>query len=300
MNHAIEVNDLCVSYRRKDGHMLEAVQNLSFSVAKGEVVGFLGPNGAGKSSTLKAMMGFVQPKSGDCLVFGEPSWSEESRRRIGYLPEVAMYYPHLSPLETLTLYGELQGLTGQRLVVEAKDLLHLVGLGESMRTLNRQLSKGMLQRVGIAQSLLGNPELLVLDEVTSGLDPLGRQELRTIIQDKQEQGTTVFFSSHELAEVEMLCDRIIVIHQGQLVEERQVSRLKDELRKFTLTYRGDLMGVRALTDATNGVTTASFDSKEALVAALNQASSDNVEIINVVTQEGSLEDYFIETIREAA
>ncbi|MCC6686480.1 MAG: ABC transporter ATP-binding protein [Fimbriimonadaceae bacterium] len=300
MTDAIEIRDLHVAYRRKDGKAVEAVRGLSLQIQPGEVVGFLGPNGAGKSSTLKALMGFVQPKSGECLVFGEPSWTESSRRRIGYLPEVAMYYPHLTPLETLTLYGELQGLRGASLRHEATELLRLVGLTASLKTLNRQLSKGMLQRVGIAQSLLGSPDLLILDEVTSGLDPLGRQELRTIIQDKQEQGTTVFFSSHELAEVEMLCDRIIVIHQGQLVEERQVSRLKDELRKFTLAYRGDLMGVRALTDATNGVTTASFDSKEDLVAALNQASRDNVEIINVVTQEGSLEDYFIETIREAA
>ena len=300
MTDAIEIRDLHVAYRRKDGKAVEAVRGLSLQIHPGEVVGFLGPNGAGKSSTLKALMGFVQPKSGECLVFGEPSWTESSRRRIGYLPEVAMYYPHLTPLETLTLYGELQGLRGASLRHEATELLRLVGLTASLKTLNRQLSKGMLQRVGIAQSLLGSPDLLILDEVTSGLDPLGRQELRTIIQDKQEQGTTVFFSSHELAEVEMLCDRVIVIHQGQLVEERQVSRLKDELRKFTLAYRGDLMGVRALTDATNGVTTASFDSKEDLVAALNQASRDNVEIINVVTQEGSLEDYLIETIREAA
>ncbi len=300
MTPAIEIRDLHVAYRRKDGQAVEAVRGLNLQIHPGEVVGFLGPNGAGKSSTLKALMGFVQPKSGECLVFGEPSWTESSRRRIGYLPEVAMYYPHLTPLETLTLYGELQGLRGASLRREATELLRLVGLTASLKTLNRQLSKGMLQRVGIAQSLLGNPDLLILDEVTSGLDPLGRQELRTIIQDKQEQGTTVFFSSHELAEVEMLCDRIIVIHQGQLVEERLVSRLKDELRKFTLTYRGDLIGVRALTDATNGVTTASFDSKEGLVAALNQASNDNVEIIDVVTQEGSLADYFIETIREAA
>lgn len=300
MTDAIEIRDLHVAYRRKDGKAVEAVRGLNLQVHPGEVVGFLGPNGAGKSSTLKALMGFVQPKSGECLVFGEPSWTESSRRRIGYLPEVAMYYPHLTPLETLTLYGELQGLRGASLRNEATELLRVVGLTTSLKTLNRQLSKGMLQRVGIAQSLLGNPDLLILDEVTSGLDPLGRQELRTILQDKQEQGTTVFFSSHELAEVEMLCDRIIVIHQGQLVEERQVSRLKDELRKFTLTYRGNLEAGHALTDASNGVTTASFDSKADLVAAINQASTNRVEIMDVVTQEGSLEDYFIETIREAA
>ncbi|MBL8060976.1 MAG: ABC transporter ATP-binding protein [Chthonomonas sp.] len=300
MKCAIEVNNLCVSYRGKDGRSIQAVQNLSFSVGQGEVVGFLGPNGAGKSSTLKSMMGFVQPKSGECLVFGEPSWSESSRSRIGYLPEVAMYYPHLNPLETLTLYGELQGLRGQRLYTQAMDLLNLVGLGKSTRTLNRQLSKGMLQRVGIAQSLLGSPDLLVLDEVTSGLDPIGRQELREIMLDMRRHGTTIFFSSHELAEVEMLCDRILIIDQGKLVDEKHVGNLKSNLRKFSLCYLGAPQSEGALTNSTTGITTARFDSKPELIEAIAQVQSAGLEVLDVVTEEGSLEQYFIEAIQEAA
>lgn len=303
MSCAIEIRDLHVSYRRKDGKAADAVRGLSVKVYPGEVVGFLGPNGAGKSSTLKALMGFIQPKSGECLVFGQPSWTESSRRRIGYLPEVAMYYPHLTPLETLTLYGELQGLSGAALRQEASLLLEQVGLKASMKTQNRQLSKGMLQRVGIAQSLLGNPELLVLDEVTSGLDPLGRHELRAILQDKKQSGSTVFFSSHELAEVEMLCDRILVIHQGQLVDEREVAQLKHQLRTFSLSYRGAPLGETSgvkLYDAMEGVTTEQFETKDQLLAAIACAQRSAIEITNVVTQEGSLEEFFISTIREAA
>ncbi|HRK22939.1 MAG TPA: ABC transporter ATP-binding protein, partial [Fimbriimonadaceae bacterium] len=226
MPNAIDVVDLAVQYRSRKGKSVRAVDGLSFSVRPGEVVGFLGPNGAGKSSTLKALMGFVQPTAGSCQVFGIPGGTTEAKRRAGYLPEVALYYPFLTPLETLTLYGELQGLGGKALKQEASALLELVGLKNAMRKQNRSLSKGMLQRVGIAQSLLGSPELLILDEVTSGLDPIGRQELRQILLDRRAGGCTLFFSSHELAEVEMLCDRILLIQNGKLIEERTLANLK--------------------------------------------------------------------------
>jgi ABC-2 type transport system ATP-binding protein len=239
MSAAIEVQDLWVRYRNKKGQWLDAVRGLHFIVEPGEVVGFLGPNGAGKSSTLKALMGFVQPHSGTAEVFGLPAGSLEAKKRIGYLPEVALYYPYLTPSETLFLYGELQGLGGKTLRQEVNQLLEVVGLTNAKAKLNRSLSKGMLQRVGIAQSLLGSPELLILDEVTSGLDPVGRKELRTLLLDRQRQGATLFFSSHELAEVDMLCDRILLIHEGQLVEERNMPRLRNELRNYVLAFSGD-------------------------------------------------------------
>ncbi len=303
MQSAIAVNDLIVTYRQKNGQKVEAVKGLSFEVGHGEVVGFLGPNGAGKSSTLKAMMGFVKPDAGRCLVFGEVSWTESARRRIGYLPEVAMYYPFLTPLETLTLYGELQGLSGKGLKSEAEDLLEIVGLAALGRKQNRQLSKGMLQRVGIAQSLLGDPELLVLDEVTSGLDPVGRKELRNLLKEKQRRGTTLFFSSHELAEVEMLCDRVLLIHKGQLIEERQMGALKDELRHYEIHFAGGASMV-GLTDdlqaQDDGTVRARFDSKEELLTAMERVQTSNGRLLDVIAQEGSLEDYFISTIAEAA
>lgn len=303
MSSAIVVKDLHVQYRTKKGEKLEAVQGLSFQVERGEIVGFLGPNGAGKSSTLKALMGFVEPKSGSASVFGEQAGTPESRRRIGYLPEVAMYYPFLTPVETLTMYGELQGLRGKLLRNEIDDLLEVVGIPAAKNKLNKSMSKGMLQRVGIAQSLLGNPELLILDEVTSGLDPVGRKELRSILKQRQEQGTTLFFSSHELAEVDMLCDRILLINKGKFVEERDMHELKSALRNFYVTYKGDV-SMLGLTEAWNenadGTKTARFESKDGLVSAIARLQEKHGQILDVVSQEGSLEDYFINKVEAVA
>ncbi|MBC8142001.1 MAG: ABC transporter ATP-binding protein, partial [Armatimonadetes bacterium] len=208
---ALAVRDLCVGYK-KDMFtpVRQVVHGLNLSVAPGEVVGFLGPNGAGKSSTIKAVMGFVAPQKGDVFVFGHPAGSTVAKAKIGYLPEVALYYPFLTPLETLRLYGNLQGLGGSALDDEAMELLRRVGLAGKERGQLKTFSKGMQQRLGIAQALLGAPDLLVLDEVTSGLDPVGRRHLRDLLHEIKTGGTTIFFSSHELSEVALLCDRIIL------------------------------------------------------------------------------------------
>lgn len=303
MSAAIQVSELRVKYRQKNGQVVDAVQGLSLQVQPGEVVGFLGPNGAGKSSTIKCLMGFVPASDGEALIFGLPAGSIEARKRCGYLPEVALYYPYLTPRETLTLYGELQGLRGSSLKKEVTDLLELIGLGSAMTRQNRTLSKGMLQRVGIAQALLGNPELLILDEVTSGLDPVGRKELRDLLKDRQRNGATLFFSSHELVEVDMLCDRILLINKGQLVEERNLHALKDELRNFSLEFVGhtDLSDLTQHIDQlTPTKVRACFETKEQLLQAIERATRGGAQIIDVVAQEGSLEEYFINRIQEAA
>ncbi len=303
MPFAIEVEDLAVRYRAKGGKAIDAVNGLTFQVEPGEVVGFLGPNGAGKSSTLKALMGFVQPVAGSCRLMGIEAGSPSARARAGYLPEVALYYPFLTPLETLTLYGELQGLRGKALREEATQLLRMVGLEAAMRKQNRTLSKGMLQRVGIAQALLGSPELLILDEVTSGLDPIGRRELRQILLDRRAGGATLFFSSHELAEVEMLCDRILLIDQGRLIEEKRLETLREELRSFVLVFEGKV----AMTELASqvellegGAWRATFGSKAELLKGIEAAHRAKAAVLDVVAQEGSLEDYFVETVRRAA
>ncbi len=300
---AIRVEDLHVRYRAKNGAWAEAVKGLSFSVRPGEIVGFLGPNGAGKSSTLKALMGFVEPHSGVAEIFGLKAGSLDAKRRIGYLPEVAMYYPFLTPIETLRLYGELQGLKGPVLKKEAESLLELVGLSGAQRKLNKNLSKGMLQRVGIAQSLLGSPELLILDEVTSGLDPVGRRELRSLLKDRQKQGATLFFSSHELSEVDMLCDRILLINKGVLVEEREIEPLKEQLRRFVLVSNGavPLIGIaQEMEEVGDGAIRSTFASKKALLMGLDKVQREGGRVLDVVAEEGSLEDYFVQRIEEAA
>jgi ABC-2 type transport system ATP-binding protein len=304
MSFAIFAEDLRVRYRSKRGSWVQAVDGLSFAVEPGEVVGFLGPNGAGKSTTLKALMGFIEPSSGRCEVFGLSAGSLAAKSRTGYLPEIALYYPFLTPVETLTLYGELQGLRGRALRDQVHGLLETVGLAGAIRKQNRSLSKGMLQRVGIAQALLGDPELLILDEVTSGLDPVGRKELRALLHQKSEKGGTLFFSSHELSEVEMLCDRILIIHKGKLIEERRIDQLKDELRQYVLTYSGAVSMVDLAADMAEleagSVYRASFASKDGLLKAIARVHEQGKAVVDVVAQEGSLEDYFVETIGRAA
>ncbi len=303
MPSAISVEHLYVRYKSKKGDSVEAVKDLSFSVEEGEVVGFLGPNGAGKSSTLKTLMGFVTPASGQATVFGEDAGTPESRRMIGYLPEVAMYYPFLSPIETLTMYGELQGLKGPSLRKEILELLDLLGIGPVGKKLNRSMSKGMLQRVGIAQALLGNSKLLVLDEVTSGLDPVGRKELRNLLKERQRQGSTLFFSSHELAEVDMLCDRIILINKGTFVEERIVASLKEDLRMFSIQYRGatSMVGLTdQISERGRGLFEADFHDKASMIQAIERVQKNGGTIVDIVSQEGSLENYFVDTVGAAA
>jgi ABC-2 type transport system ATP-binding protein len=227
--NVIEVSDLIVEYKRWRHKPVRAVDNLSFEVRQGEVVGFLGVNGAGKTSTIKALMGFQPATSGDIRIFGLPVGHVEARRQIGFLPETALYSPYLTPFETLRLYGELHGLSGRLLRIRIEALLESVGMIEKINTLNRNLSKGMLQRVGIAQALLSDPRLLILDEVSSGLDPVGRRELREILRAQLERGVSIFFSSHELGEVATLCNRILIMHRGQLIVEQTVQTLQSRV-----------------------------------------------------------------------
>ena len=220
----IDVQDLVVDYGTgRKTH--RAVHGISFTVQPGECVGFIGANGAGKSTTMKALLGFVFPSSGNVRVFGQPAGTVESRRRLGYLPEVALYYPFMKARELLELYGGLQGLTRHELAARIPSLLEEVGLSGLGESLLKNFSKGMQQRLGIAQAIIANPELLIFDELSSGLDPLGRHDLREVLLRLKASGTTIFFSSHELSEVEALCDRVIMINQGRVVTEANVADL---------------------------------------------------------------------------
>lgn len=230
--HTIEVRNLVIEYKRPFRSPTRAVDGLSFVVNPGEIVGLVGLNGAGKTSTIKTLMGFQPPTAGVVRIGGMPVGDVNARRGIGFLPETAMYSPFLTPFETLRLYGELHGLGGRMLTDRIAGLLASLGVAHRAHHLNRHLSKGMLQRVGIAQALLGEPQLLILDELSSGLDPLGRKDLRELMRRQREQGVTVLFSSHELSEVEMLCDRVLVLHQGRVVAEEQVGALRGRVHSL--------------------------------------------------------------------
>lgn len=213
----IDVRNLVIEYGRGQ-KKTRAVDGVSFSVNEGECVGFIGANGAGKTSTIKSIMGFLFPQSGEIRVFGDKAGTVESRRRIGYLPEVALYYPFMKARELLELYGGLHGLSQKELKEKIPPLLDKIGLAGKGEILLKHFSKGMQQRLGIAQAIIADPEALIFDELSSGLDPIGRFDLRNVLLDLKSRGRTIFFSSHELTEVETLCDRVIIIHKGRIIK----------------------------------------------------------------------------------
>jgi ABC-2 type transport system ATP-binding protein len=193
-----------------------ALNRLDLEVSTGEVFGFLGPNGAGKTTTMNVLLGFVQPTGGTASLFGIDVRQPIARQRIGYLPEMTYYYKFLTAEELLRFYAKIFGLPGAEANKRINETLKLVELETARKRLIKTYSKGMQQRVGLAQALINNPDLLILDEPTSGLDPLGRMKVRDIIQRLKNEGKTVFFSSHELGEVETVCDRVAIISDGDL------------------------------------------------------------------------------------
>lgn len=227
-DHVIDVKSLKVSYGR-GAKATEAVRDMSFTVSRGETVGFIGPNGAGKSSTIKTMMGFIFPRSGRVTIFGQTAGAVDARRRTGYLPEVSLYYPFMKAREVLDLYGGLAGLDRAELKRRIPPLLERVGLAGKGEILLKNFSKGMQQRVGIAQAIIADPDLLVFDELSSGLDPVGRHDLREVLLELKARGKTIFFSSHELYEVESLCDRVVIVDRGRKIADESVSDLMGRL-----------------------------------------------------------------------
>ena len=204
---------------------VKAVDGLSLSLAPGEIVGFLGTNGAGKTTTIKMITGLLRPDAGEVSVFGGDPSDPAVRARIGYMPEVATYYPYLNARELLAFYGGICGLDSKSVRERTDSLLESVGLADAAKRPLRTYSKGMLQRAGIAQALLNDPDLLVLDEPFTGLDPLARIHFRELLRSLREKGKAVFFSSHELGETELLCDRVAIMKKGRCVYQGPVKDL---------------------------------------------------------------------------
>ena len=227
MSEIVKTVDLFVEYpaTRSSGARQPAVNGLNLSVKAGEVFGFLGPNGAGKTTTMNVLLGFVPPTRGDAFLFDVNVREPIARQRIGYLPELTYYYKFLTAEELLRFYARIFGIAPAETERRIDALMKLVELDHARKRPIKTYSKGMQQRVGLAQALINNPDLLILDEPTSGLDPLGRMKVREIIQRLKNEGKTVLFSSHELGEVETVCDRVAIINQGQLQVEGSVADL---------------------------------------------------------------------------
>jgi len=213
---------------RKDFGDKVAVRNLSLTVRRGEIFGFLGPNGAGKSTSIKMLLGLVKPTSGEAYVLGAPSNDVDVRRKIGFLPEDFRFYEWLTAAELLELHGRLSGVSASKLRDRVPALIDLVGLTPYRDKRLQDFSKGMLQRIGLAQALIHEPELIFLDEPTSGLDPMGRRMVRDIIRAQRERGATVFLNSHLLSEIEITCDEVVFIREGEVVTSRDLRTIHED------------------------------------------------------------------------
>ena len=295
--------DYAVGFWRKRPY--RALDRLSLEVEPGEVFGFLGPNGAGKTTTLKLLMQLVYPTSGRAEIFGQPVGDAAVKRRLGYLPENPYFYDYLTAEELLTYFAGLFGYGPAERRARTSRLLDDVGIGRERRLQLRKFSKGMLQRVGLAQALVNDPELVVLDEPMSGLDPIGRRQVRDLIAGLRTAGVTVFFSSHIIADIEVLCDRVAILRAGRLAHLGRLDDLRqrmDATGRLEITVQGS--SLVELTEAVAKVGGARVTATPAgarievmaehdVDAALAAARSCGARLVAVQPVRQSLEDLFV-------
>jgi ABC-2 type transport system ATP-binding protein len=281
------------------GKKVAAVEDLDLEVAAGEIFGFVGPNGAGKTTTIKMLMGLIFPTRGRAFIFDAPIPSQAAKARLGYLPEHPAFHDFLTGAEAMHFFATLSGVPSSEQPRRIDELLELVGLSDAGGRQIRKYSKGMQQRLGIAQALLSEPALVVLDEPMSGLDPVGRKEVRDLILELKRRGTTVFFSTHILPDVETVCDRVGVIIQGRL---RDVGRLGDLLsprvRSVELTVdlasgAAERLAAGRLLKQEGTRATAVFDDEAAADAALEATVRAGGKVVSVTRHRETLEDFFL-------
>lgn len=304
MPTAIKTENLTKTYRTR-GNRVNVVDNLSIEVEEGEIYGFLGPNGAGKTSTIKMLLGISYPTSGQAWLLGKEIGDMEIHRKISYLPEKPYYYEHMTGMEILNFYGKLFRMPAAERRKRATELLERVNLaGDASKTIS-QYSKGMQQRIGLAQCLLNDPVLLFLDEPTAGLDPIAHVEIRDLILQMRDEGKTVFISSHELSDVERICDRVAILNRGKV--ERQ-GKLEDLLKGGRIEIQAEgvpdaiaekvrVDGVivsshsgRLIIDAPDSIGTDGF---------LDSIRSAGGKVLSIIPRRKRLEDLFVETVARA-
>ena len=300
MAAAIETKKLTKSYKSRSAGKINVVEALDLHVEEGEIFGFLGPNGAGKTTTIKMLLGIIYPSAGEGYVLGKEIGDMEVHRLISYLPERPYYYEHMTGPEILKFYGSLFGIND---TARFQSLLERVNLHRDTTKTISQYSKGMQQRIGLAQSLINDPKLLFLDEPTGGLDPIAHREIRDLILSFRDEGRTVFISSHELSEVELICDRVAIINKG-IIEAQ--GKLSDLLRGGRVEISVDgvpeaLLSDMAIFDANvrhlpNGIMLDMPEEADtnSVIDAVRNAKG---RVLSVVPRRKRLEDLFVETIK---
>ncbi|MEC4668865.1 MAG: ABC transporter ATP-binding protein [Nitrospirota bacterium] len=279
------------------------LDGLTLSIEQGQIYGFLGPNGSGKTTTLKILLGLMHATTGRVEVLGKPAGNVMVRKRIGFLPESPYFYDYLTAEEFLTFYGHLAGLDRVELNKRVTHLLEIVGLVDARTRQLRKFSKGMLQRIGLAQALIHDPELVILDEPMSGLDPVGRKQVRDLILGLRDQGKTVFFSTHIIPDVEMICDRVGVLAKGKLLATGRVEELvtRGHTQSVEIVCQGiKADGIPAITSAATRVLQRGQHSlimlpgPDRLEETLAVIRAQGGTLISVTPQKGSLEELFLE------
>jgi len=280
-----------------------ALHPLTLNIEDGEIFGFLGPNGAGKTTTLKMLMGLVFPTGGSARILGMDVNDPRVKAQIGFLPEQPYFYDYLTARELLEYYGRLSGLGGKDLSGRVQQMLGSVGLPEAGGVQLRKFSKGMLQRVGIAQAILHDPKVVFLDEPMSGLDPMGRREVRDLMEQLKRDGKTVFFSTHILSDAEAHCDRVAVIHLGELRGVGAVAQLTSSVHgTVEVVWQGAVPSVlKALgADAhVTGDTARAVLAEENLDAAIDALRRERLRLISVTPVRNTLEQYFVESLKRS-
>jgi len=282
----------------------QALKPLILSIEEGETFGFLGPNGAGKTTTLKLLMGLIRPTSGQARILGMQIDDLRVKAQIGFLPEQPYFYDYLTARELLSYYAQLSDVPAKTRSADVSGMLERVGLKDSGDVQLRKFSKGMLQRVGIAQAILHNPKVVFLDEPMSGLDPMGRREVRELIEQLKQEGKTVFFAAHILSDAEALCERVAVINQGELKGVGRVADLTSSVSgKVELVWRGaDIpAAIKGLGAQGNviGDTARAIVPEQSQEAALEILRREHLRLISVTPLRTSLEDYFVSKLKPA-
>jgi ABC-2 type transport system ATP-binding protein len=304
---AIEILGLEKTYtvgfwHKKPRHALRA---LHLTVEEGEIFGFLGPNGAGKTTTLKLLMGLIFPSAGSARILGRAVDDPSMKAQIGFLPEQPYFYDYLTARELLAYYGQLSGIDSRHRLRRVDEVLEQVGLPDAGGVQLRRFSKGMLQRVGIAQSILHDPKVVFFDEPMSGLDPMGRREVRDLMVQLKKEGKTVFFSTHILSDAEALCDRVAIIHKGQLQGVGAVAELTSSVNgSVEVVWQGP--AVPALLRSLGAECHLTGDTVRTIVAEANQDAviealrKEHLRLVSVIPVRLSLEDYFVRKLQAAA
>jgi ABC-2 type transport system ATP-binding protein len=303
---AISIQNFTKTYpvpRQKEKRV--AVDDLTLEVAAGGLFGFLGPNGAGKTTTIKMLLGFIPPTQGGAWLFGVPVTDDDARRRVGYLPEQPYFPKFLSAIEVVRAHAGLSGLTGSRAQERVETCLRQVGMWDSRHMTLAKCSKGMTQRVGLASALVGDPDLLIMDEPSSGLDPVGRKELHTLLMALQNAGKTIFLSSHLLSEMESFCDRVGVLSSGRLVAcgtPAEITQTRDEVAVQIAQNERDEVLTREVTAWGGSVEALEGDQSRVLVppervyGLLGLLEKRRARLIAVTPQRETLEEAFLRLV----